>query len=217
MQSTLSVNNLELRNAELGLHVAARNVALDLQQFQIDPASTYATEVPWYQRIEARALIEEGEIECAEPFAEHPWGITHVDGRMVWCENEDPVFSLKGVTIQADGEKELFVQGTGSLGSEHSFWLQTYLTWGAEEKPLLETTLSICSPEPSSLVVEAQVNELQMSAVTSLIALFGFRQEELQAFQFIDGTLKGLVTAWLHEGQLQRVELRDIAYDKIEH
>ncbi len=215
LQSTLAVTNLELRNAELGLHLAARTVVLDLQQLQTDPASTYATEVPWYQRIEARAIIEEGEIECAQPLAEHPWGITHVDGRMVWCEKEDPVFSLKGVTIQEDGEKELFVQGTGSLGNEHSFWLQTYLTWGAEEKPLLEATLSLCSPEPSSLVVEAQVSELQMSAAPSLIALLGLPQEDLQSFQFTDGTLKGVVTAWLEGVRLERIDLRDIAFDKL--
>jgi len=214
LQSSLSVADLELRNIELGLHVAARNISLNLQQRLPDPAAS-AGQVPWYQRIEAHAMIEEGEIECTQPFAEHPWGITHVDGRMSWCEKEDPVFSLRGVTIQQDGEKELFVQGTGSLGNEYSFWLQTYLIWGPEEKPLLETTLSLCSPEPASFVIEAQVSELQMNAALALGSLFGLPREQMERFHFGQGTLKGIVTAWMEDECVERIELRDVGYDKV--
>ncbi len=214
LQNSLAITNLELRNIELGLHVAAHKVSLNLQQ-RLPDAIPSSQSIPWYQKIEAHALIEEGEMECTQPFAEHPWGITHLDGRMSWCEKEDPVFALRGVTIQQDGEKELFVHGTGSLGNDHSFWLQTYLTWGAEEKPLLETTVSLCSPEPRSVVIEAQVSELQMSAVFSLGALFGIPQEYIESFHFNEGALKGVATAWVENENLDRIELRDFSYEKL--
>ncbi len=215
LQTLLAVTDLELRNVELGLHVAAANISLELQQILPDPLSPPSQKAPWYRRIEARAVIEEGEIECTGPLVNHPWGISHIDGRMTWCENEDPLFSLKGVTIQQDEEKEFLVQGTGSLGNENSFWLQTYLKWGDEEKPSLGAAISLCSPAPSSLVVEAQVNELQVTSAVSLASLFGVGEDFFKEFYLNDGFLQGVVTAWIEDEHIERVELRDITFEQL--
>lgn len=212
VNTTSAVKNLELRNTQLGLHAAAHHLIVDLEQLT---AEATLSKTPWYQRVEARALIEEGEIACTGPLSEHPWAVTHVQGHMVWCENEDPTFSLKGITIQQDGERELFVQGTGSLGNESSFWLQSFVTWGEEAKPYLESTISICSPEPASLVVEAQVNELQMNAAASLAALFGWKENNWQHLRFDHGGVKGTLTAWLKEEKVEKIELRDVTLNKI--